>query len=187
MEFTFYKPISDEETIEIEDTRTGTIQKLRRLPVTCRESGKDGEVMSFDCSRRGDILVRNYRPIRARRWTYRQYSPYCVRGKVLTENRKTVIKIYAAYSRQRPIYRLMGTFAIATVCILFILALWLSGILSERISLSGDILLATMYMLIFAMLEYACLLGTKEVATNNLDFQREEVRKRVEAVNRWDE
>ncbi len=103
-------------------------------------------------------------------------------GKVLTENNKTVVKIYSVYSKFALSNRIFSIVFEAIFIVFCFIMLFLSG---NSINIK-DILIVIAIGLIFAVFDFAVFKEVKNKETD-LEIMRNEIIKRVEAIKRWDD
>lgn len=178
MKSTYFTKIIDETTIEVDDSRQGTIDKLRQQNGVCYSTDGNQTELRFNCSKRGKISIDNNlsgRSIDGCRFYY-------VVGEVLSEKNKTVVKIYSIYRKDEWIFRILAILIYLVTIMLYFLIKLKSGSTISAADIFGVLLLGVI-MTIFVFS------STKELEHRDTDLalMRDEVVKRVEAIKRWDD
>lgn len=171
--------VLEESAVESQVSVKETIERLRTMRGGCRHQDTDGFGLVFDCDRKGRIRVGD--PID--RGRYRNYDrSYYVVGEVVSENEKTVVKMYGV--RQR------GTKFWAWVELLMY-AVFVIGYITVKLLYDIPFALQDGLVILFlggisGMVFYRL---HREVKNLDADFgiMKQEIINRVDAVNRWDE
>ncbi|HIZ17407.1 MAG TPA: hypothetical protein H9675_07590 [Firmicutes bacterium] len=181
--------IIDELTMEVDESYQETINKLRQQNGKCAVTDSNQRNLMFYCTKKGKMGIIETDYFGHRRfyidhlWLSELRSrTYYVTGKVLTENGKTVVKIYSFYSRAFLSNRIFGIL-LNVVFIVFLFAiLFLSG---NPITVK-DILIIIALGLIFSVFDFAIFKELKNKETD-LEIMKNEIIKRVNAIKRWDD
>ncbi len=177
MVFDIFRKVIDETTMEVNDSYRGTIDKLVLQRGKCSVIDCNQVPLRFDCSEKGDIKVWNHRRQRSDR-----YRIYYVVGKVLSENNKTVVKICSIESRA-----MMFSFAVSIALTVIMLVLSLVVILSFGLKTAALAVVAVVALCvadIIIALSYFNQIKNKDA---DLALMKNEVVKRVKAIEHWDD
>ena len=173
MKSTFFNEILDETTIQVNDSYQDTINKLRLQNGLCRKTNFDEEKLRFKCSKKGKIIVDNNSLL-----SYIGGYKYYAAGEVLVEDGKTVVKVYSINARYRVIFHSL----IAVLLTLLFIASFSLFILNRSILR----LLKTLCVFIFAAVDIWGVISEVRRIGVNLDLMKDEIIKRVEAINHWE-
>lgn len=175
MKSTIFTRIVDEGTIEVNDTLPGTIDKFRKMQGYCRETDSHDNGIGFQCNKKGKFWVGNIP-------THSVYadngdSRTRVRGQVMTENGKTVVKIYTVYQSHTKTAALICNVLIGLLlCILFVIL----NVAFLSIVVIPLCLLSFLYE-IYYIDKY------KTYIDDDANILKNEVLNRIEAIHHWDE
>ena len=186
MKSNIFKDVLEETVLEVNESKEETIEKLRLQMGFCSSQDSDDDHLYFWCTKKGKLGFftqpnRNSRP-NAYFYYYNMDSRiYSVRGKVLSENGKTVVKLYSVYSRLNSVIRAID---IITTLLALIVFFVIKGATGQEIPM-GD-LLKLGGALFLAGVGTFVLTSEKRNKKSDLDIMKQEVINRVEAINHWD-
>ena len=175
-----FDEVIDETVMEVNDSVKGTTEKLIDLSGPCRLDDGNQLSLCFYCNPRGRFSVS--RPQGRRRAFVTNDNAYYVKGKVVSENGKTLVKIYSVKSRETMFWRWLS---IITFLLLIPGVFLLKSHLSQPITARDLAILClplawVLYCLFFIKKE-------EQHKQNDLDIMKEAAIQRVEAVIHWND
>ena len=170
-----FDKILDETVIEVKGSVSETIKRLEKLTGFCRQNDSNQLTLYFYCSHRGNFSVSHPQG------RHGDDNAYYVKGKVVSENGKTLVKIYSVKSRETMFWRWL---AIALLTIAAAVYLYIRIRLSLPASYRDLIFPAIPLSLLLNFLYYR---KEKQSKHEDLEIMKEEALQRVDAVIRWDE
>ena len=174
MKSTFFNEILVETTMQVNDSYQGAINKLRLQNGRCSNRGKNGEFFRFKCSVKGKMTIDNDVPV-----IFVGGSKYYAAGEVLVEDKKTVVRVYSAHNRLRLAVRIFITFLFALLLI--------AGI--QTYPFTNSLLVAVLKILCIAVMlvcDIVMIVKEGRKKTTDLELMKDEIIKRVEAINHWE-
>lgn len=178
MKNTIFTQILDETVIELDNSREDVIDKLMQQNGRCRNKtvGQDEEIW-FECFKNGKFYVSD-------RYSYRddnrRLSCY-VKGRVVSENGKTLVKIYSVYDKTN----LPFIIIMIAIYLIFAIGYFASKITANIPIEKSDILTALLLAAGILLIIFRTANGEKH-KNYNLDVMKTEAFRRVEAVRLWD-
>ncbi len=177
MKSTIFAKIIDETTIEVQESFDVTVERLMQQQGICRVTDSYGRDLEFLCNKKGRVRVCHYSLRRERR----EYNRiYCVVGQVITEDNKTKVKIYSVHNRGYIVASIITIILNVLFVPLYILAISTSYYTPSK----KDILIAILLILapVYSMHLISEEKGNKY---HNLEIMKNEIIKRVKAVDKW--
>lgn len=178
MKNTIFTKIIEQSELEVKADFKTTIERLKDQQGICRETDSRQVTLEFFCHDDGRICICNYSRRRQRRDTNRLYS---VIGQVVTEEEKTKVKIYSIFNR-------INYFLSAVAAVLYLVMFALYFIIAYKAGIvPGTKDLYLLILSVFAILLYP-LSFRKEKRTKEADLyiMKNEIIKRVNAIDKWD-
>lgn len=172
---TFFKKVLYEKTFEINDSVEGAIQKLRQLD----EMGElvENIRLVFYCNKRGKITVTNYNKIGAS--GFADTNNVDIKGKIVCENGKTVLKAYAIYYK----WLMPLVLLVSGLCFAFLIAVF--SMIIPNIKLSDFILFPIVAFLVFSV-PIISISAKQNKRVIFLEKMEEEITRRIKIINLWD-
>ncbi len=183
MKFTLFTKIIDEETFAFRESPQEVIRRLRGFGELSYESRYGGEEIACRCSSKGKIFAgfctvnRN-----GQYYSGRLNNIYYIRGEVVPSGNQTMVKIYSVYSWLGLLLQVLCTI----ISILIFGAFFLMILLSEFDS-ALRILAAGVFACVIIGVSCYSLISRLSSYNVNIELLKEEVRKRLDAVRRWEE
>ena len=176
----------NEEYIEVNKSVSDTISALREISGSSRDTFPDNTVINFSCSKKGKIIVSFYRRdvirYRYRELRYLLHPLYYVYGQVISKDNKTYIKANSVFKRSEIFPEIFQ--AIFMILFIPLYVIFLLGTLPFKV----PILLFSLVAGIFLSLHsYGSILWRKSHALMMLPYMVDEIKKRVEIIEKWDE
>lgn len=190
MKSTFFTKVLDETVLELDVPVGETIQKLCAQVDYNRSTDSLENPVIFRCDKKGRLRVEGWNTGYSK--TSRSLSSpdraYYLLGRVLEENGKTKIKVYAVHDRLMMFLRWITPL----LCLLVVVAFLVIG-REAFFSMPLDIKTLGFFLLLVLMFVAdfvrCCWFTLKEKKNQTPDFElmKNEVVRKVEAVRRWDE
>ena len=180
MKSTIFTKILEETIVEVKTNKPDAINKLILQNGKCRNTITEQENLWFYCHKNGKFLVSDWNPYSSSRHNNNTLC-YYVKGRVVIENGKTLVKIYSIYSRSEKAFR----YITIGMCLLVVASFFISFLFLEEPKSKIDIL----SKLILAALIPAAAFRLKKQAKNHqkdLEVMKDEAVRRAEAINFWD-
>lgn len=178
MKSTIFTKIIEQSELEIKTDCKTAIERLKAQQGICRETDSRQVTLEFLCHDDGRICVCNYSRHKPRRDPNRLYS---VIGQVTEENGKTKIKIYSLFNRTNYILSAVAALLYLLVVAFYFITAYKAGIVPGTKDL---------YRLIFSVLAiflYPLVYQKQERdKANDLYIMKQEIIKRVNAIDKWD-
>lgn len=186
MKSNIFKDVLEEITLEVNENKEETIAKLRLQMGFCSSQDSDDDQLFFWCTKKGKLgfftqPTRESSPLPYFYYYNMDSRIYSVRGKVLSENGKTVVKLYSVYNRLNSALRLID---LVTTFLVLALVFVIKGFTRVE-SPPGD-LLKLVGALILAGVSTFIFTSEKRNKYSDLELMKQEVINRVKAVDRWD-
>jgi hypothetical protein len=186
MKSTIFTKVLNEEYIEVNKSVPATISALREISGSSRDTFPENTVISLSCSKKGKIRVSMYRTdITSYKFRARgdnMYPLYYVYGQVISKDNKTYIKANSVFKKSEIYTEIFW----AVVAILFI-PLYLMYLLGTS-PLKIPILLLSLVAGIFISLNsYSPIPMRKSRGITMLPYMVDEIKKRVEIIEQWEE
>jgi len=163
MKSTFYRKVCAETAIEVTGEADNIIDNLRQLNSRCLSSDADGVQLYFECLKDGRLRIGSLSD-----------SKNCVYGKVESDGKKTVVRLYEVCDYSRVIIR----WVIFVLCILLVICGFEFG---------DFFFLIALLLLGF---DFADLIrtGLSEKRNSSIDFSimKKEIINRIKAAEKWD-
>lgn len=187
MKSNFLREVLDEEILELDIDCQEAIRRFRAQSEESYEADKRGVNLFFQCSPKGKLYVGyssfNYRQnlyIKSR--CLERSKIYYVRGEVLPANHKTFVKIYSVYSRLDIFWMIFLTavFIIFAACYI-----WFGDVLNDFLIIKACLIAVILGGVPIGAVAYT----VKRVLSNKneiLELMKNEIKRRVENVKRWD-
>ncbi len=179
MKSTIFKKIIDETTIEVNESFDVTVARLRQQQGMCRETDSLGIDLEFQCDKKGKLCICHFSRHRKKREFNRIY---CVSGEVVTENNKTKVKIYTIHNK----YYLAMSVIFAIIEFVLVLLYILSISFSIYEPSKKDILIAILgiFAVVYPLHRDSIERRNKDI---DLEIMKNEIVKRVTAIDKWDD
>ncbi len=179
MKSTIFTKIIDEETIEVNESFAVTIERLKQQQGVCRETDSRQIPLEFFCHDDGRVCVCNYSRHRLRREYNRLYS---VVGEVISEEGKTKVIIYSLYSRINFIFFIIAAVLFLPSILIYVLFAYTADAVPSAM---------TLYAITFGIASIVLFPWnhTRQIKNKNSDLEimKNEIIKRVKAVDKWDD
>ncbi len=179
MKSTFFTKIIDKTEIEIDTSYSLTIQRLKAQQGICRETDSRDIKLEFLCHNDGRLAVCNLSRHKKRLESDRLYS---VVGEVTEGENKTKITIYSIYNRGYLLSDFIPFICIPTLIVFCLCTAFLSNYEFTTVQL---------YSMLFGIISLILLPGRrhkeKRNKTRDLEIMKNEIIKRVNAIERWDD
>lgn len=183
MKFTLFTKVIDEETFTFRESPQEIIRRLRNLNEVSYEFNCEDEGIACRCSARGKIFAGFYTRTRNNpHYSGRLNNIYYVRGEVVSAGNQTVVKIYSVYSWLGLLLQILCTI----ISILIFGAFFLTILLSDSDSASRILAAGVFACVVIGICCYS-LISRLSGYHMNIELLKEEVRKRLDAVRRWEE
>lgn len=182
MKSTFFTKIIDTTEIEVKADYNVTIERLKIQQGKCRETDSRHINLEFMCHDDGRFCVCNCSRHKKRREFNRLYS---VIGQVETEQDKTKVKIYSLYNRWYHIDQIF-TAILFPLLVLSVGIKFYSEYFIEYGFTSVPIFLV-IYLLLCIYLFPSKIFKEKRNKTKDLEIMKNEIIKRVKAVDKWED
>lgn len=167
--------ILDETIIEINETCEETVSRLMAQQGLCRTEDSQAIPLWFYCDKKGRISISNNA----------RYTPnriYSVKGKVITEDGTTKVKIQTLHNRSTVIMRIIDIISDFLVLGIYVLFLILKNPpLTIRDLIPIPIIAINTLRIFFHTNK------EKNNKTTDIAIMKQEIINRVEAVKRWDD
>lgn len=173
MKSTIFREVLNEEFIEINKNIHEAIQCLYEQSGVCYISKIDGMKMFFHCSKKGKISMESsfYR----REGLFPIYSVY---GSVVSKNNKTYVRIFSVYKKSNVWIRSILLFLLIPI---FILMIYLDKVLYF------PAILISLMVIIIGIIDF---IKTTSIRKSRgfeiVKIMENEIKKRVENIERWD-
>ncbi len=178
MKNTIFTKIIEQSELEIKTDCKTAIERLKAQQGICRETDSRQVTLEFLCHDDGRICVCNYSRNKPRRDPNRLYS---VIGQVTEENGKTKVKIYSLFNRTNYILSAVAAILYMVVFALYFVTAYKAGIVP------GTKDLYLLIFSVFAILLYPLRFRKQERdKANDLYIMKQEIIKRVNAIDKWD-
>lgn len=179
MKSTIFNKIIDKIEIEVKANYDITIERLKAQQGICRETDSRQIPLEFLCHDDGRVCVCNYSRYRRRRDYNRLYS---VIGEVISEEGKTKVIIYSLYSRINFILSIIAA-------VLFLPSILIHVLFAYTADAAPSA--KTLYAIAFGIVSIVLFPWnrTKQIKNKNSDLEimKNEIIKRVKAVDKWDD
>ncbi len=183
MKFSKSTEIIDKQIIEVRETREKTIERLIEQRGMCRESDSQGTPLGFTCTEDGELAVYNA----VSRRSGNRDRMYSVRGEVFSENGKTKVAIYTLHHRSARWGKWITLFSALIVWAFYILrALFWEPEVDTSV-MTRYILVGSFVMVGIIIIAFSTNKKEGQYKTQDIDIMKNEIIKRIEAVERWDD
>jgi hypothetical protein len=177
MKSTLFRRLSDETVVEVKLPRHVLIDRLLKLSGACSETDSAGDRLVFYCSKKGRLSVESY----SGHGSYNFYHPCYVAGEVLTEQDKTVVKVYTVHRR---FYRT----AFFILIVLLSLYLMLRALLTTPSKdLFAPLAIGGLSVAVFIAIIFSSFSKATKNRDADIEKMRQEVLNRLEAARRWED
>ncbi len=180
MKSTIFTKVLSEEYIEVNKSVSETIKHLRELCGSVRESVPYDAEITFNCSKKGKIIVKKYIPHFPSRRIEEYFQLHKMYGHVISKDNNTFIHIVSVYSR----LNLFLQYFLLTICILFCPLYFLSKIAFDKFNLTIFIILAILST-ITLICGHTPISRQKKCDLVLLPIMREEIIKRIQIIQSW--
>ena len=181
MKTTIFREILDEEYIEVNKSVLKTIQHIIELDSLHSEPVRTDAIIICRCSKKGKITVTIYNPTTLARSYDNQYPLYYVYGQVISKDDKTYIHMTSVYKKSE----------IYIQCLWSILAVLLFPFICFSLLKSAmfNILILIISLLLgffFTINERSSVRARKSRGLTMLPNMKNELRKIIETIEKWD-
>lgn len=183
MKFTLFTKVIDEENFTFRESPQEVIRRLRSLNEVSYKFDCEDEGIACRCSTRGKIFAGFYTRTRNNpHYSGRLNNIYYICGEVVSAGNRTMVKIYSVYSWLGVLIQIF----FAIISILIFGGFFLMILLSESDS-ALRILAAGVFACVVIGICCYSLISRLSSYHVNIELLKEEVRKRMDAVRRWEE
>lgn len=183
MKFSKSTEIIDKQIIEVRETREKTIERLIEQRGRCRESDSQGTPLGFTCTEDGELAVYNA----VSRRSCNRDRMYSVRGEVFSENGKTKVAIYTVHRRPARWGKWVTLFAALIIWGWYILQALFSPPEADTSVLTRYILVGSLVTVGIIIAAFSTNKKEEQFRAQDIEIMKNEVIRRIEAVERWDE
>lgn len=183
MKFSKSTEIIDKQVIDVRETREKTIERLMAQRGRCRESDSQGTPLGFACTEEGEFAIYNS----VSRRSGNRVRMYSVCGEVFSENGKTKVAIYAVHHRPARRGKWVTLFATLIIWGWSVLQALFSPPEADTSVLTRYILVGSLVMVGIIIIAFTTNRKEEQFRTRDIEIMKNEVIKRIEAVERWDE
>ncbi|MBQ7302377.1 MAG: hypothetical protein IJW89_02205 [Clostridia bacterium] len=183
MKFSKSTKILDKQVIDVRETREKTIERLMAQRGRCRESDSQGTPLGFSCTEDGEFTIYNS----VSRKSGNRVRMYSVRGEVFSENGKTKVAIYTVHHRPARWGKWVTLFAALLIWGWYILQALFSPPEADTSVLTRYILVGSLVTVGIIIAAFSTNKKEEQFRTQDIEIMKNEIVRRIEAVEHWDD
>ncbi len=170
--------VLDETVIDVKEDVQTTIDRLRELQGSGRQTDSAGRNLTFLCNKKGRFIVRH---ISSNRRSLQPDSIDYVTGEVCNDNGQTKVKIYTVHDRSGHVMSI-----IAAALLFIMLALYLVLIFTNNIPAGKEAIFVIGFIIAMIVLTLYYDINSRSNRATDIEIIKKEAVNRVNAVDLWD-
>lgn len=176
--------VLDEQTFVIKTNLPTAIRRLQEMQGPCYQEDSQRNTLVFHCKNNGKFFLKNYHYRHGHRSSHphpEEIRTYYMAGRVVCENGKTCVKVRTLKNRAAPFVHLLSLLPI-TMYLAILADTFLKAKAWHIVFVVALVLLAVYVWDILAHV-------TRERNNKELDLEimREEITRRIDAIDKWEE